>query len=42
VVQARAAEDFAPGDPVILVTTGGRVRVTKAPSATPASKAAGG
>jgi outer membrane lipoprotein SlyB len=31
VVQAKAAETFAPGDPVILVTTGGRVRVTKAP-----------
>ena len=31
VVQARATETFAPGDPVILVTTGGRVRVTKAP-----------
>jgi outer membrane lipoprotein SlyB len=32
VVQAKAAEVFAPGDAVILVTTGGRVRVTKAPS----------
>ena len=32
VVQARAAEVFTPGDPVILVTTGGRVRVTKAPT----------
>ncbi len=31
VVQARATETFAPGDSVILVTTGGRVRVTKAP-----------
>ena len=31
VVQARAAENFAPGDAVILVTTGGKVRVTKAP-----------
>jgi outer membrane lipoprotein SlyB len=31
IVQARATETFAPGDPVILVTTGGRVRVTKAP-----------
>lgn len=35
VVQARAAESFAPGDPVILVTTGGRVRVTKAPMVAP-------
>jgi outer membrane lipoprotein SlyB len=31
VVQAKAGETFAPGDPVVLVTTGGRVRVTKAP-----------
>lgn len=35
VVQARAAETFAPGDPVILVTTGGRVRVTRAPTVAP-------
>ena len=34
VVQAKATEAFAPGDPVILVTTGGRVRVTKAPAVT--------
>lgn len=33
VVQARASEAFNPGDPVILVTTGGRVRVVKAPVA---------
>ena len=33
VVQAKAGESFAPGDPVILVTTGGKVRVTKAPVA---------
>ena len=32
VVQARASETFAPGDPVILVTTGGRVRVARAPT----------
>ncbi|MEO5735800.1 MAG: glycine zipper 2TM domain-containing protein [Rubrivivax sp.] len=31
VVQAKAAETFRPGDPVILVTNGGKVRVTKAP-----------
>ncbi len=31
VVQARASETFAPGDAVLLVTTGGKVRVTKAP-----------
>lgn len=40
VVQAKAGEVFVPGDPVILVTTGGRVRVTKAPSTVPASAAA--
>jgi outer membrane lipoprotein SlyB len=34
VVQAKAAETFAPGDPVILITTGGKVRVTKAPAVT--------
>ena len=44
VVQAKAGETFAPGDAVILVTTNGRVRVSKAPavgapaaSATPSS-----
>jgi outer membrane lipoprotein SlyB len=37
VVQAKASETFAPGDPVILVTTGGKVRVTKAPAITPAA-----
>ncbi|MCA3253272.1 MAG: glycine zipper 2TM domain-containing protein [Pseudomonadota bacterium] len=31
IVQARASETFAAGDPVLLVTTGGKVRVTKAP-----------
>ncbi len=31
VVQAKAAETLAAGDAVILVTTGGKVRVTKAP-----------
>ena len=31
IVQAKGGEVFAPGDPVILVTTGGKVRVTKAP-----------
>ena len=37
IVQARASESFAPGDPVILVNTGGRVRVTKAPALVPAA-----
>lgn len=31
IVQAKGAETFAPGDPVIIVTTGGKVRVSKAP-----------
>ncbi len=34
VVQAKASESFNPGDAVILVTTGGKVRVTKAPAIT--------
>jgi outer membrane lipoprotein SlyB len=34
IVQAKAAETFAPGDPVVLVTTGGKTRVTKAPPGT--------
>lgn len=34
VVQAKANESFAPGDAVILVTTGGKVRVMKAPPVT--------
>jgi outer membrane lipoprotein SlyB len=35
IVQAKAAEDFKPGDPVIIVTTGNKVRVTKAPVVSP-------
>ena len=31
IVQAKGGEVLAPGDAVILVTTGGKVRVTKAP-----------
>ena len=31
IVQAKGTEVLVPGDPVILVTTGGKVRVTKAP-----------
>lgn len=34
IVQARAGETFMPGDPVILVSTGGRTRVTRAPAGT--------
>ena len=32
IVQAKGSETLLPGDPVILVTTGGKVRVTKAPA----------
>lgn len=35
VVQAKGQEDFKPGDNVIIVTTGGKVRVTKAPAVAP-------
>ncbi len=42
VVQAQAAESFAPGDAVVLVTTGGRVRVVKAPAVAPAARSAPG
>jgi outer membrane lipoprotein SlyB len=31
IVQAKGSEQLVAGDPVILVTTGGKVRVTKAP-----------
>jgi outer membrane lipoprotein SlyB len=31
IVQAKGAEVFAPGEAVILVTTGGKIRVVKAP-----------
>lgn len=31
IVQANSAEAFAPGEPVVMVTTGGRARVTRAP-----------
>lgn len=31
IVQAKGGEQLAAGDPVILITTGGKVRVTKAP-----------
>jgi outer membrane lipoprotein SlyB len=34
IVQARAGETFQAGDPVILVTTAGKTRVTKAPAGT--------
>ncbi|MCP5271849.1 MAG: hypothetical protein H6932_11530 [Burkholderiaceae bacterium] len=34
IVQAKGDENLQPGDPVILVSTGGKVRVTKAPPTT--------
>ncbi len=37
IVQAQGDEKLAPGDEVILVTTGGKVRVTKAPAGQPRS-----
>jgi outer membrane lipoprotein SlyB len=36
IVQAKAGETFNPGDPVVLVTTGGKTRVTRAPAGTQA------
>lgn len=36
VVQAKGNEEFKAGEAVILVTTGGKVRVTRAPTAVPA------
>lgn len=32
VVQAKASEAFNPGDPVLLINTGGKVRVARAPA----------
>jgi len=37
IVQAKGSEVLNPGDAVILVTTGGKTRVTKAPPGTPRS-----
>lgn len=36
IVQAKGEESFTPGEPVILVTTGGRTRVMRAPAVVPA------
>jgi len=38
IVQAQGAEPIAPGDAVLLVTTGGRTRVTRAPPVYPAPR----
>jgi outer membrane lipoprotein SlyB len=40
IVQAKGNESFKPGDAVILVTTGGKVRVSLNPIPTPAGKPA--
>lgn len=32
IIQAKGAENFNSGDPVVLVTTGGKTRVTRAPA----------
>ena len=40
IVQAKGNETLNPGDPVILVTTGGKTRVSRAPGSTPAAQAA--
>lgn len=39
VVQAKGSETFNPGDAVIIVTTGGKVRVSKAPPVQPGAPA---
>ena len=39
IVQAKGSENIQPGDAVILVTTGGKVRVSKAPAIDPAAAA---
>jgi outer membrane lipoprotein SlyB len=41
IVQAKGEENFKPGDAVILVASGGKVRVMKAPPVTPDAPAAG-
>lgn len=37
IVQARGTESFNAGDPVVLVTTGGKTRITRAPMVAPAA-----
>ena len=41
IVQAKGSETLAAGDAVILVTSGGKTRVTKAPAVTPAAGSKG-
>lgn len=42
IIQAKGAESFNSGDPVVLVTTGGKTRVTRAPAVVPAAPAGNG
>jgi outer membrane lipoprotein SlyB len=42
IIQAKGAESFNSGDPVVLVTTGGKTRVTRAPAVVPAAPAHNG
>lgn len=35
VIQAKGSESFNGGEPVVLITTGGKTRVTRAPAVTP-------
>ena len=42
IIQAKGAEAFNSGDPVVLVTTGGKTRVTRAPAVVPAAPATNG
>jgi outer membrane lipoprotein SlyB len=42
IIQAKGAEAFNSGDPVILVTTGGKTRVTRAPAVVPAPATSNG
>ncbi|HEY0956181.1 MAG TPA: glycine zipper 2TM domain-containing protein [Roseateles sp.] len=39
IVQAKGTESFNAGDPVVLVTTGGKTRITRAPAVQPAASA---
>lgn len=41
IIQAKGNESFNSGDPVVLVTTGGKTRVTRAPAVQPAAAPAG-
>ena len=38
IVQAKGNETLAPGEPVILITSGGKTRVTRAPTVAPAPR----